>query len=131
VFAQIEMKSLVNAFCQMMRGKMLPGRFLASMGCAILLATVLSLLVFSFPDNDLTPYPPTTFFESACTGIWVVIVWPFPIAAFLISEFIGGNGIVFDFYIPLIVTGLFWAFVMEWIFIFATDKWIKFQLNSN
>jgi len=95
-----------------------PDRFFASTVFAMTLLVVLVIWVFSFPDPDLQPYPPYTPFEIVLRILCLVVAWPVGVVAA-----IGGDGAAFFLFFPLwVLTGLFWAFVVEWIFRLKTRK---------
>jgi hypothetical protein len=85
-------------------------RFVAIAFCATLAAFGLTFLVFSFPDTR-----PPTHFENICTWIWAVFSWPLIVSAFFSHTHTEEPPLIV--YILLwIVSGLFWAFIMELIF---------------
>ena len=83
-------------------------RFVPVAFCAALVAFGLTFLVFSFPDTI-----PATHFENICTLIWAVFSWPLCV---LCSIFHNGGDDLIVYILGWIVSGLFWAFIVELIF---------------
>ncbi len=103
---------------KMLKRGLSPRRFFISASIAIaliLFAVVLMICNLDAFDYDLPPYQPNTLYENGAIfvsrTIFIVVGWPF-----LVAALVGGDRLVFLTFLPLlIVTGLYWAFLVEWI----------------
>jgi hypothetical protein len=95
-------------------------RFIMVAGCVTLALIGLFVLICSFPDSDLPPYPHETLFQKVSTFVCLVGSWPLVVAT-LISHSHGDQPLL---WFPLwIVSGLFWAFMLELFIIVKSRLW--------
>jgi uncharacterized membrane protein len=111
---------------KMMERHIPPSRFFASM--AFTVAAVLILMSLSVPDTDsgLAAFQPEMAFEITARILLAIIAWPFLVAAL---QGIFPIGIASA---PLLIlTTLFWAFVIEGVFALKAHRRAKTKKVSN
>jgi hypothetical protein len=93
-------------------------------GCVTLALISLFFLVCSFPDSDLPPYPNETLFQKTVIFIWMVGSWPFLVFDVISDRVFHTHGDQPSWWFPLwIVSGLFWAFIVELFIIVKSRLW--------
>jgi hypothetical protein len=89
-------------------------------GCVTIALVGLFVLVCSFPDTDLPPYPHETMFQKTVIIIWAVASWPLVVWTY----FFHSHGDQPLLWFPLwIVSGLFWAFIYDRLIIVKSRLW--------
>jgi len=83
-----------------------------------LVALLLMLIVAAQGDPDLPPYIPATPAERLCSTAAAVMVWPLVGAAKYWRD--GDHGLVMA--ALLILSGLFWAFLVEFLFLAKNSR---------
>src|SRR5882724_1405209 len=79
----------------------------------------LFILMCSFPDSDLPPYPPDTIFQRISTFVCLIGSWPIIILAILLHR--DPPAVL---WLPLwLATGMFWAFILELCFVVKGRMW--------